>query len=462
MQIILRNCSSIIIAASLSFFLWCSLPASAQTVYNWNSPTSSWATPGNWSPNGTPGAADTIGTPLQTGTTAYMEADRNIDAINVTMATGTTWAISPAQSGPITRTLNVNSITKAGSGTLTLGSNGAGRVLTLNAGTITMGGGTLDIADPTNVNVSGLVTINSGSLRILSTLTTRNFTGGVHLTGGGFDFNRTATVQTTKVAQISGTTGTIQGSTNNATVTSTLEINGSAGSSSFSGVIQNGGTGRVTALSKTGGNTQTLAGSNTYSGGTSISGGTLLLTNASGSGTGTGAVSVLSGGGFGGSGNGTVAGATTAAAGSFLIPGSSGLVGNFKLGNTVDIAGLAGGPSGGLLFDLGSSGDVITLTAGALTIGSGQLGFEDFNFSTLSGFAAGTYTLFDTTTAISGSLGSNLSGAIGGFNGTISLANSNTDLILTVAAVPEPSATILLAIGATVLLFRIRHRSLKL
>ena len=82
------------------------------------------------------------------------------------------------------------------------------------------------------------------------------------------------------------------------------------------------------------------------------------------------------------------------------------------------------------------------MTSGALTLNGQQ--FSDFTFNTLAGFGAGTYTLIDAG-SVSGSLGANVSGTLGGLAAT--LAVSGHDLVLNVMAVPEPSGLVLLAVG---------------
>ena len=69
---------------------------------------------------------------------------------------------------------------------------------------------------------------------------------------------------------------------------------------------------------KTGGNSATLTGTNSYSGGTTVSNGTLLVNGAI---TGSGTVSVASGATLGGTGS--IAGAVTVNAGGTLAPGAS-------------------------------------------------------------------------------------------------------------------------------------------
>ncbi len=94
-------------------------------------------------------------------------------------------------------------------------------------------------------------------------------------------------------------------------------------STTFSGLLQDGGISHSTggSLTKTGTGTLTLGGANTYTGGTTVSAGTLLVSNRTGSGTGTGAVKVNAGT-LGGSGviTGAVTIGTGSGAGATLAP----------------------------------------------------------------------------------------------------------------------------------------------
>ncbi|HEY9250030.1 MAG TPA: autotransporter-associated beta strand repeat-containing protein, partial [Rariglobus sp.] len=294
------------------------------------------------------------------------------------------------------------------------------------------------------------------------------------LTNGAFTVDRAVNVNSDNS---SGTT-VIGGSnaTGTATYSNTITLNrgvilaaNTGGITRFSGAINDGaGSHGVTIGNYTFGAVNTGGGvivlsnatGNTYDGGTTVTTGALIVNNTSGSGTGTGAVSVGTGATFGGSG--IVSGATTAAAGSFLSPGSdSGVTGNLTFGSSLDLTGLASG-AGGLLFNLDTTAasDKITLSAGALSIGTGTLNFDDFAFTTLAGFGEGTYTLLDTSTSIVGSLGSSLTGTLGGLNAALSFANGGQDIILTVtSSIPEPStyAALLGALALAGATFRRRN-----
>ncbi len=98
-----------------------------------------------------------------------------------------------------------------------------------------------------------------------------------------------------------------------------LSVGSGVLSTTFSGVIQDGGISGKTggALIKIGNNTLTLSNGSTYTGGTTVSAGTLVVSNKGGSATGTGAVQV-NGGTLGGSG--IISGALTVNSGAFLAP----------------------------------------------------------------------------------------------------------------------------------------------
>ncbi len=121
------------------------------------------------------------------------------------------------------------------------------------------------------------------------------------------------------------TTGSIEGSGLVFLGGNNLSVGRNNLSTTFSGVMQDGGQngGSGGSLATLGKVTLTLSGANTYTGGTAINVGKLLVINTIGSGTGSGAVQVNSGT-LGG--RGTIAGAVTVGSGSgpgaILSPGS--------------------------------------------------------------------------------------------------------------------------------------------
>lgn len=145
-------------------------------------------------------------------------------------------------------------------------------------------------------------------------------------------------------------------------------------------------------------------------------------------------------------GSGTIGGTQTTVSGT-VSPGGNGTAGTLTFTNN-----LIFNSTTKLTFDLGAvdASDKIAITSGALQIGAGLLNFDDFTFNTIAGFAGGTYTLIDvlSLTSISGTLGDSLSGTVGGQAATLSI--SGNDLILTVAAIPEPS-TVAVLLGGVVL-----------
>lgn len=155
-------------------------------------------------------------------------------------------------------------------------------------------------------------------------------------------------------------------------------------------------------------------------------------------------VTVSNGATLGGSGTLGVTGTINLQSGAKLAPGNSAGVltidGNLNLSATV-----AGANAGSLVFELGdvSSSDRVSLTSGLLSLGTGELEFSDFEFIPLAGFGAGSYTLFSTTTPISGTLGSGVSGTIDGYAATLSFGPDNQSIVLGV--IPEPAVAVLIA-----------------
>lgn len=351
------------------------------------------------------------------------------------------------------------------SGDITKSTNSSGMTLlvggagTSNTSTYSLGGNNTGLAGVVTVYRGSLVLNNTNALVGADSVTVANANAGsadtaaVLIGAGGVTINKNITfstlgTDTSDIRSIGGTntsgTATFSGTITLAafaasgTGSSLRVASASGGTVDFSGNITDGSASVALLLNGAGVVRFTRAAGMNYDGGTTVSSGALFVNNTSGSGTGSGAVSVNATATLGGSG--IIAGGTTLASGSFLAPGATaGAAANLTFGGALDISGLASG-AGGLLFDLGAVGssDKITLSAGALTVGSGVLDFNDFAFTTLSGFGEGVYTLFDTSATIVGTLGSNLTGTVGGLDAALSL--SGNSVILTVTSVPEPSA----------------------
>jgi fibronectin-binding autotransporter adhesin len=200
----------------------------------------------------------------------------------------------------------------------------ASRIVTVNANTLTVGGGiagnnfSLTKAGSGTLALNGFNTytagtiISNGVLRIGngSAIPSASAPASAVTVYGTLDINGNAV----NLSALNGT-GIVD---TLASGTPTLTVGNFDTNSAFSGSIRN--TSGALSLFKTGLGTLTLGGASTYSGGTVVSAGTLLVTNLTGSGTGSGAVSVSSGGKFGGSGS--VTGAVTwdgGASGSFSV-----------------------------------------------------------------------------------------------------------------------------------------------
>ena len=434
----------------------------------------------------TSGSAVTLSTnnaiALNTDITFVGSNDLNLGTGSVALVSGATRAIT-VSTGTLTIGGAVSgvSLQKAGAGTLVL--NGSNTY----SGTTFLSAGTLEVTSIQNFNVAS-------SIGALST----NNTGSLQFNGGTLSYTGATDASTDRRFQIGATTGGIAsngtgtltfsntltaGSANPQTTAKVFTLSGSNTGSNTIAVAFVDPTSSTTAITKSGAGRWILSGNNTYTGATTVTSGTLVITGSlgntaatvsggslilSGAGTtGTGAVAINSGGALGAAGsssNATIGGITTVASGGVLGTVNATIDRlRFSGGaaSVLDVSGaVSGANTGGLIFQLAANGvnDSFQLTnvGGSLNIGSGVLNWDDFSFSTLAGFTGvGTYTLFDTNTAIVGSLGSSLSGSIGGNTGTLSILGGQ-DLILTV--VPEPQTSILLGVGIFGMLHMLRRR----
>ncbi len=399
---------------------------------------------------------------------ASSNVDVNTLVIGQSLATDTTGQAGTSSIGTFTvknGTLLVNTAmtmandldtTATASGTV-----GVQGTFTVEGGTATIGatGGSpehLILGNHANAGNPGLATatvsLTGGTLNVFGDIKEGNLGAGTITSS--LSLNGSAAVldmkggNITDVDTITYTDGTLK---NLGTVNTGMTLAGSGSrvfeqATGVNGDIQGDITGSGLGLTKQGLGKLTLSGGSSYTGPTNVNAGTLLV---SGSLSGSSAVSVNNGGTLGGTG--TIGGSITVANGGKLSPGAS--PGTLMVGGDLDLSAVNTAAS--LVFELGTSSDLIQLTAGTLNIGTGTLGFSDFNFSDFGGMTETTYTLISTNNTILGSLDSgNLSGDFGFFNGTLALADGGTDLVLTV--IPEPSSVALLGLGVFGLMRRRR------
>ena len=341
-------------------------------------------------------------------------------AFGLAITNGTNRTIALVRSGSGTTTLSGTSsftggTTVSGTSTLTLGH--ATNTLA-DTGAILVNGGTLNVANPDTV---GAVTLSSGSI-----------SGGGTLTGSSYALTNTGTISATLAGAVT--------------------------------------------LTKTGTGTANISSANTYSGGTTLSGGTLNVTNGSGSATGTGNVLIQDTATLQGSGRiapttggtiivedgGTVAigdlNATPAQGAKILTitPATGTITTTFETGST-------------LRFDLftNAGNNYATTTAADLLRTGGNLTFQTgvnlrVNQSGTFTFANGNqWRLLDWTTLLGNAPTGNTSQlildlpALGdpGLAWDVSALYTNGSI----SVVPEPSRTLLLALGLLTLTLRRRR-----
>ena len=433
----------------------------------------------------------TNGTLVQTGE-IFLSASTNA-TFTGSSPTARLWIDS--YEAPTTLTLNGtnNSVYTADHNQVIMGYNSA-ELLTVKLGNanalaaatenVEIWNGTLDLNGQTDVRANSLIlkpTIPTIKLTNSNTSTAASFGGSIILQseegyddrariGGAGVLHLSGTLSGTGNLNKTGTGTLILSGTNsytgNTTVsTGTLQIGngGTSGSiigdvsvssgrtlafnrsdaTTFAGVISGAG-----KLTKLGAGTLTLTGTNTYTGATAINAGTLLVNGSLAN----SAVSVASGGTLGGSGS--IAGLTTVASGGHLAPGNSPGTLTFTNGLTL-VAGSI------LDFQLGSTSDLLRISGGTL---SGPLtGLVTLNLTDSGGFTAGTYTLFDFTSAATSSfdIGDFTFGTTHpGYTYALAFSGSTLALTATASAIPEPS-TYAALLGALALGFAILRRRKK-
>ena len=317
---------------------------------------------------------------------------------------------------------NTTSLVKSGTGTWVLGGTAANTY----TGTTTVNAGTLVLSKTSGTNaITGNIIIGNGAgtatLQLGASQEIADTSALTINSGGVFDLNNysetVASITGTGTIQLSGATGNI------------LTV-GDSTSTTFSGVIQNTGTGLL-ALAKVGTGTLTLSGANTFGGVTSVNAGTLIAANASALGT---------------AGSATT---TTVASGATV-----GLQGGTTLSSLENLSLTGTGDSGnsrnGALDNVSGNNTV----AGTVTLsGSSQIGAATGTQLTLSGQVTGANALAigGAGTVVLANNTNNYSGTTTVNNGATLVATANNALGSgTVGAAVASGGALVLSGGITV------------
>jgi fibronectin-binding autotransporter adhesin len=352
------------------------------------------------------------GTANNTAGNGITDAASNVETINsnVTLGASQTWT----NSSPSALTVNGNitgsglALTTAGTGTIALGgTNSFTGGLAINAGVVQL----------TNASaLSSSIPVNFGASAAAGTKLQIN---SQNVTIGALSTNATP-----------GSPVIENGGGSNATLT----VNQST-STTYAGVLQNGGGVGTLGLTKTGVGTLTLGGVNTYSGATTVNGGSLLVNGSLGmssnvtvTGTTDNATVALGG-------TGTINGAVSISAptGSGRINAITG-AGIGTMGTLTLTDGLTFAPGTVGYFDINNGGtfDNIDITGGSLTAPSGTLirvpsgltTADTYNLITFNG-AAPSLGNFTLQTLAGNSVASNYSLILSGNNLELKITNNN-------------------------------------
>jgi autotransporter-associated beta strand protein len=226
------------------------------TAGTWFGITSTWGTNTNWCNN-----------TLPTNTT------------DVVIPSGVTNFPNISVAGAVCRNITINSgasLTMANPGTLTVSGNFA------NNGTFTAGTGTV-----TFDAASGTQTLNSGGSTF--NIVTHNAAGTLQLVTNNLSTGTATFTNSVGTVDLNGknlSTGELTGpgTLDNSSSTASTLTTGTATGASYSGTIQNTGTGTL-SLSKIGVGTWTLSGTNSYTGVTTVNAGILSVATISNGGS---------------------------------------------------------------------------------------------------------------------------------------------------------------------------------
>jgi len=239
---------------------------------------------------------------------------------------GVTGFVNTSTAGNGTFTTNGGLISGAHGGAIAFGNSAtAGNAIFTTNGAAVSGadGGIIQFSD-TSTAGNGTFVTNGGSFgggggMIQFSISSTGGTARIEIFGNGSLDVSFRQAPGMPVGSIEGSGAVFLGANN-------LTVGGNNLSTTFSGVIQDGGLGGGIggSLTKGGRGKLTLSKASTYTGGTTVSRGTLLVTNRTGSATGTGAVQVNKGT-LGGTGKitGTVTVGTGTSSGAILLPGKN-------------------------------------------------------------------------------------------------------------------------------------------
>lgn len=335
---------------------------------------------------------------------------------------------------------------------------------TLGGGSTSVAGNrTLDIQSPViwNQSITGNGSLTKTGNATLTLSGTNSFTGGLTLVQGVTSVNAVTTLGSSLALNTSAvilnggvlkfTAAAARSGSNRAfrlgSANGTIDVDAAVEvrlQGSFRDLASQSG-----SLRKIGPGTLSLEGAtHTFTGGTFLDAGTLRLNgnslgNSTVSGLTAAAGTTLDGYGTV-NGNSTFADtviispATYETSNSTAVPNPvTSATGNFTFSQNLTLGDVS------LVFDLDtpSTSDAITVASGGvLNIGTGVLDLTNFTFNTLAGYAPGVYPLITTSAPINGTLGSTLTGTLGGQPVTLGLSADNTTLQLTVGN-PVPADT---------------------
>ncbi len=466
------------IAGVFALALWAISGGNAMATAYTNASTSigsDWTTLGNWNPSTNYPGSDEDDTLVVSGLTALSLIDLNQSISFASLTANANDANLRITATGADRVMTLDSIVANTSGSSQFNLAGEdGYKLSVSVGTLTMDSGLFSVGTTsaglplngtffaTTTTVSG-GTLNIGNLGGSTPAISDNQVnlGNLTMSGGSINISNTGTVSGyanfVRVNSLGGVGGNINVNANATFLakTGTLIIAGTA-DGSFGGAINGSSTLALTVI-KQGESQQTFTGNNTYTGGTTITAGSLLLSGSGNLGTGNIAIEAGSWGisGISASIYTLSATQTLSGAGTVIATGKTlEILGTLAPGNspgqlTVDGGTLDISDAASLVFELGTSYDSVFLTNGA-DLDIGTLDFTDFNFVPITGFGAGTYTLFSGWDGLSGSLGM-ITGNIDGLDSTLSIVGNE----LRLDVIPEPSTGLLLGLAAgALLLFR--------